>query len=338
MIETPLNPEHLAVVKKGAEAIAEWRQANPGVRLELAQAKLGGAKLAGANLEEADLEEANLNNADLNDAKFNDAFLLGAELNGADLRGADLSDADLSNADLSGAQLNGADLSDANLSDAELDGADFNRTVLMGANLNGAKLDMATFSGTNLQYSKSAEFDGNDLSTGQLHRATYPWLTLRRAYSGPMVTLHAMLLLLFFSPFVARGALHLANTKAVHVGQAVADELVKRVPGEPAVDLVEKMGLEDSSLISVLLQWDRSPLLTILVALLLAYAALRFVLVWRVAPMREEEDRTNHTPPLSGYIGLMWWHKAARVLFLVSIASTAWHVGDWLMEPVLVGR
>ena len=72
-----MNPEHLAVVKRGAAAIAEWRAKNPTVLLNLSGADLSEAKLSGADLGRADLSRANLSGADLS----------GANLNGADADG-----------------------------------------------------------------------------------------------------------------------------------------------------------------------------------------------------------------------------------------------------------
>jgi hypothetical protein len=49
------NPEHVEVVKRGAEAIRKWRKENPDTQPELGEADLGGADLGGANLHGADL-------------------------------------------------------------------------------------------------------------------------------------------------------------------------------------------------------------------------------------------------------------------------------------------
>jgi len=38
-----MNSDHVAIVQQGAEAIKEWRAANPGVKLDLRQADLHGA-------------------------------------------------------------------------------------------------------------------------------------------------------------------------------------------------------------------------------------------------------------------------------------------------------
>ncbi|MCH8087651.1 MAG: pentapeptide repeat-containing protein [Chloroflexi bacterium] len=44
------NPEHVKVVRQGAEAIARWRKNNQRVALDLSQADLSGADLIDANL------------------------------------------------------------------------------------------------------------------------------------------------------------------------------------------------------------------------------------------------------------------------------------------------
>ena len=42
-----MNPEHFAVVKRGAAAIAEWQAENPTVLLNLSRADLSGADADG---------------------------------------------------------------------------------------------------------------------------------------------------------------------------------------------------------------------------------------------------------------------------------------------------
>ncbi len=44
------DPEHVEVVMRGAAAIAEWRQENPGVILDLGKANFRYANLRGADL------------------------------------------------------------------------------------------------------------------------------------------------------------------------------------------------------------------------------------------------------------------------------------------------
>ncbi len=85
------NPEHVKIVLQRAAAIAAWRKAHPGERLDL-----DGADLAGVNLDGAHLQGVNLQAASLD----------GAHLQASYLQGADLHGAFLSNADLTGAHIN----------------------------------------------------------------------------------------------------------------------------------------------------------------------------------------------------------------------------------------
>ena len=102
--------EHLKVVRHGAEAIAEWRTANPGAQLELPR-----ADLSDLSLQDADLSKANLTRADLT----------GADLKRARLTRADLTRADLTMTDLSNASLRGVNLYRASFTAAHLAGVDF---------------------------------------------------------------------------------------------------------------------------------------------------------------------------------------------------------------------
>ena len=49
------DPEHVEVVKRGAAAIADWRQENPGLVLDLSGANFRYANLRGADLSGASL-------------------------------------------------------------------------------------------------------------------------------------------------------------------------------------------------------------------------------------------------------------------------------------------
>jgi hypothetical protein len=124
------NPEHVAIVKQGAETIRQWWETHPNERLDLLEADLSGANLFKANLRSADLNRANLSKATLRQADLCEADLCEADLSGADLFGADLSATDLSDADLSRTLLRYADLSHALLLGANIDHADFKEANL----------------------------------------------------------------------------------------------------------------------------------------------------------------------------------------------------------------
>ena len=169
------NMDHVQLARKGRDAVARWREENPGETLDLNAAYMSHARmpqvdlrgadmrdsdlmgamlhranLSGCHLNPSHLYRANLTQADLTNALLNGANLRGANLSGADLTGADLDRAVLSDANLTGAKLNGVNLSRANLVGANLTDAD-----LSGANLNGASLVRANLT--------NAKFDGADL-------------------------------------------------------------------------------------------------------------------------------------------------------------------------------
>jgi hypothetical protein len=163
------NAEHVALVRKGAKAIAKWREAHPDERLDLSGADLSGADLHEAYLHEADLWEANLNGANLSGAHLFATNLSGAILTGAMLGAADLTMANLSRADLSGANLFRAHLLVADLSGANLTGAVLGLASLNGTNLREANLSKAEFALTTL--------DGVRLSGANLSDAHF-WNTI----------------------------------------------------------------------------------------------------------------------------------------------------------------
>ena len=177
------NMDHVQLARKGRDAVARWREENPGETLDLNAAYMSharmpqvdlrgadmrdsdlmGAMLYRANLSGCHLNPSHLYRANLAQADLTKALLNGANLRGANLSAADLTDADLDRAVLSDANLTGAKLNGANLSRVNLAGADLTDADLTGANLNGASLVR-----TNLT---NARFDGADLYESVLNSA-----------------------------------------------------------------------------------------------------------------------------------------------------------------------
>jgi len=161
------NEEHLKILKQGVEAWNKWREENPKVIPDLANANLSNADLSdailadadlsNANLTEADLTEADLTEADLSNADLTDANLTGAHLFDTDLFRANLVRANLSDADLLGANLSGADLTDANLIRVGLTAANLTGANLSGADLSEARVATTIFGGVNLSVVKGLE-------------------------------------------------------------------------------------------------------------------------------------------------------------------------------------
>jgi len=177
------NSEHVEIVKRGADAIQEWREENPDAPLNLSEADLREANLRGANLFEASLAGANLSRADLSAADLDGADLRGANLHGANLHGANLGGADLQKANLSGANLCEADLHMAHVSDGHLRGANLRGANFMWATLSGADLDGAHVRHANLCETLlcGATLRTADLSHSRLQGASLSGANLRDA-------------------------------------------------------------------------------------------------------------------------------------------------------------
>ena len=134
------NPEHVAVVGRGADAIEAWRLEHPEEPLNL-----GEADLSGVNLRDANLRNANLFGAIVSGADLSDADLVGVNLSGADLSVANLIDANLIDANLTRAEL-----VLTNLTLADLRGADLGGAYLRGTNLSEVRLFETQFADINL--------------------------------------------------------------------------------------------------------------------------------------------------------------------------------------------
>lgn len=150
------NPEHIALIERGPDAVKTWRK-DPAA-LEDPVLDLSEADLNGKDLSRFVLDRANLSWAKLGGAKL--AIANHADMRGADLRGADLKQAQLAKADLSGAKLGRLDGQATNLKGATLDyaklhKASLNNAILENASVRGAVLDLAnadqtTFTGADL--------------------------------------------------------------------------------------------------------------------------------------------------------------------------------------------
>jgi uncharacterized protein YjbI with pentapeptide repeats len=173
--EIPLmgNAEHLALLRRGAEAWEAWRSEHRSLRPNLSGVLLEGATLAGANLSRANLGSAALCGTDLSGADLSGANLSGANLSNANLTGANLSRANLAGAVFNGANLGGAMLSLANLTKAVGNGANLGKAVLSGALLREATLSHIDFS--------AADLSGANLARAYLGDGTFTAANLRSA-------------------------------------------------------------------------------------------------------------------------------------------------------------
>ena len=165
------NMEHVQLVRRGRDAVAQWREENPNQMLDLNAAYLSHARMPQVNLSGADIRDS-----DLMGAMLHRANLAGCYLNPCHLYHANLIQANLSRALLNGANLRGANLSEADLSNADLDRAVLSDANLTGANLTNANLSRANLTGANFT---DATLTGADLSRAGLNRTTMVNATLQ---------------------------------------------------------------------------------------------------------------------------------------------------------------
>jgi len=137
------DPDHVAIVRKGAAAVGRWKLFHPRESLDLIHADFTKADLKLIDLSGADLSGANLSGAFLFGAKLSGAYLRGTDLSGACLAGAILRDANLFRTNLSGADLSGAFLWGINFSETYLHSTELTNAVLRSANIANCDLSQA---------------------------------------------------------------------------------------------------------------------------------------------------------------------------------------------------
>lgn len=140
------NPEHVEIVRRGAEAIRSWQKSHPHVQFDLTSAELNSVDISNANLSRADFRQATLQNAKLRNANLNGATLSLADLTSADLYLANLRGVQFFAAILARASFREANLAGSNFAGADLSGASFEGANLFGVNLFGTDLSNAVFS------------------------------------------------------------------------------------------------------------------------------------------------------------------------------------------------
>ena len=193
------NLEHVLIARKGMEAIAQWRKANPGQHMDFTNGSLSYQNFIRADLKEADFRTADLVGVYMNGANLEKANLSESVPHLGRLAGANLREADLSKSTLSSADLTGTDLTGANLSGADLHGANLGQAILRDADLTGAKVSEASLTGADLSGAnlKRADFGNADLSQANLTganlvRTLFYRTSLRRANLRGAVLYHTV--------------------------------------------------------------------------------------------------------------------------------------------------
>ena len=316
--------------------------------LSLAKFELIGAHFRNADMRGIDLSGANLSGSDLSGADLRGARLQGAYLYGATLQNANLLEARFENACLERTNLRDTSLFDAHLENANLRSADLHGAFLFRANLAGADLDGA----------RGIVLDSTHIRGARLP-ITHPdpWSALRRHFTGSAMVFNLLLVAAFLFPLAIKAAFWMQ----VNALQVASGPTISKLGLPPCLAAT----CESRSLWEVVLGFGRSPLYVFATLALLVYNSVRLLLTVRIAPLRDEEERSGFSPrywpthehpykavdPLpsggprervSAYMDRLFqsygWmigpYKLMRVLIWVALALLAWHLWQWLQIRV----
>ena len=316
--------------------------------IDLQNHELIGAKFANADLRGANLSGANLAGSDLSGADLRGAKLVGTYLYGANLRHANLLEARLGEA-----CIEKADLRDTNLLDAKL-----TQVNARSAKLEGAFLFRADFAGADLDEAKGITLDSTHIAGTRLPVAGADhWSTLRRHYTGPAMAVNLLLSALFLIPLVGRATLWTAIN---HVQLATAGTL-HAIGVSPCL----AASCMHRPVWAVILGVGQSPFLLAASVCLIVYNVLRVFLTLKIAPLRDEEERSGFSPRfwpthptpysavdpipkgsclsksavfvdrlLQSYRWMTWLHRIMQVLVWGALLMGTWHVWRWMSLSV----
>lgn len=357
---------HLWMLRQGATKWNEWRASE--------RLKLGGEDkplLMGFHLREINLESYDMRNVNLQEA-----VVRGVSLQGVNLRGANLIRADLRSANLRGAWL---DDRESDLRDADLRNADLWETLLDNADIRGARgvvLDSTRV--RNARFSPTAKD---------------PWSVLRRAYTGPFLLLNVLFLISFLVPYILKSVGWVSMNRAEQAVNSAVGRVAEKVEEVAdgydlgsqvlctAADTLSKHtpntenGWREYRLWQLIIGLDKPASYWVTALALIVYNLLRTVLTWLVAPLRDEEERSGHTPSLkpniekaarylpgrvpserspnwildevmepmrrleslrTAYGWMVWPHRAVKSLGLLAFGAFLYHMWAWMMTIVLL--
>ena len=374
--EPKYDPKHLAKLIQGAEAWNAWRRIHRSIvpnleavdlsgksleNIYLAHANLERANLSNANLSGAILSYANLKGAKLSKAKANGAILVSTKLQGADLRsasfiGARLSFAELENAHLGAANFEGADLLHVELAKATLFRTNLRGASLRSANLGGIDLIAINMEGADLRNIRGLKLNRTFIRDARFSpRSPDLWSVLRRGYTGPKLIFNLLFLIAFLVPYVLKTAGWVGvnrvqgelDTMVTDLRTSAANlpenERLKADSLEWAISKIDQRlpsnnpeNWQESRVWRLVVGMDRGWLALLTALSLIAYNICRAILTWFVAPMRDEEERSGHTPAYDRRVQKAPDDRAPRNKFLKrlyersKLVKTLFDFWEWL--------
>lgn len=149
-----------------------------------------------------------------------------------------------------------------------------------------------------------------------------PWSVLRRTYTGFRAFVVLLLLIAFFLPYAIE-AMSWITLNKLEQAPKVRDFLCDKGCSETRVGVL------------LVAYYDGLRSFTTAI-LLIVYNIMRAYLTFKVAPLRENEERSHYTPSFEEYGPLMKYHWFVTVVAFFAVGSFLVHLIGWLVTPVSV--
>lgn len=227
--------------------------------------------------------------------------------------------------------------------------------TIKSVDFHGARLTQCDLHEADFSTCSNFVLDGSDVHDLRLPvRSSDPWSQLVRSYTGTTMLFNLLFLGVFFSPLILKGLglIALGHIEA-HLGQ--------RASGSSPAEICQAIHCKAVPVWRALLGPETSFWVWSVGIVLLAYNAIRALLTWRIAPLKEEQQVSAKTPiyfpdleivaarladrSFSNFRWLLieiwhsyapfWWlHRIIKIVFWFAIALALWHLLQFFGETV----
>lgn len=352
---------------------AQWNEYRSGT--DIASVDLSECEFSDANFSKHHLDGADFFRSSFQGVSFAQAGLRSIKFSRAKFYRVDFSDCSFSECDFSGIEAVNCNFENAKFSRHKFVNAIFRECSFQDASLGGEALEGVQFLGCDLRRAAGVCFDDTLVKdTVQSPGANDRWSVLRRSYTGANMVFNLVAMLFFFLPWIAQTAYWSSVGSLQQKTMQTAEELrgrLRDLSGDAAAKsqidglLEEYIGGNASRCLAqdnsqsgssipgctrvwkALLGFHEGWKVAAVAIVLLVYNFLRLLLTLVVAPLRDEERRSWHTPalrtsngsPLGSY-GWLWpLHLLVRTLLFVALgvalAQLYWRLSGvlWLGVP-----
>jgi hypothetical protein len=293
----------------------------------LRNTKFGKLNCQEATFERCDFSGSDFSHASLENVTFQDCQLEGTDFSHAMLFRAKFLSMNSDRSSLHNAIFVAAGLQEASFSNVSLLKIDAGRADFQNASFRNAPLTDAVLNSADLRGVQGLVLDHTSTRLAYFSPgAGDDWSTLRRTYTGVRFALILILSAVFAATFVLKALVFyvLGIYSAISVGGYSLERYcqIAACVKEPLYFFL--FGMSDG------------PLAAALVFFGLLYNGVRFFVTYKVAMLREEEDRSNCSPRLAEYEWLTPLHCFLYLAQFLVLMLLALHVWTLLTTPLMV--